>query len=192
MLSRTMSSSMAALRGAARPRGLARTGALDRVAATPRCLDRRHRVSVTSQGSARTELMSHLRRAEIQGWSKDEIQTYSWADFVSRDEGLKAIGKDNKLMPDVDEIYYNSPTGILYQRAIAHEPGSCIVSSGALAVRSGVKTGHGRVVLEEDSNDDVWGGKVDMLLPEDAFLTSRERARRAVRARRLRRLGQAL
>jgi len=180
MLSRMMSSSTAALRGAIRARGVVRASGPEQMAATPRCFDRRHAASVTKQDRVRAELMSHLRQAEIQGWSKEEIQKYPWADPVNRDEALKVMGEVNKLRLDVEEIYYNSPAGVLYQQALAHEPGSCIVSSGALAVSSGVKTGRSpmdkRVVVEEDSKDDVWWGKVNIGMAEDAFLTNRERA----------------
>jgi Phosphoenolpyruvate carboxykinase len=45
-------------------------------------------------------------------------------------------------------------------QALAYEPGSHLVSSGALATLSGAKTGRTpkdkRVVREEDSQDDVW------------------------------------
>merc|ERR1719335_2129961 len=47
----------------------------------------------------------------------------------------------NSMTLDVEEIYYNSPPGVLYQQALEHEPGSAIVSSGALAVKSGKKMG---------------------------------------------------
>ncbi|CAK0805704.1 unnamed protein product [Prorocentrum cordatum] len=175
-----MSSNTGALRGAVRARGVVRTGVLAEVATAPRCLDRRHAASITKQDRVRAELMSHLRQAEIKGWSKDEIQNYPWADPVNRDEALKVMDEVNRLRLDVEEIYYNSPAGVLYQQALAHEPGSCIVSSGALAVCSGVKTGRSpmdkRVVVEEDSKDDVWWGKVNIELTEDAFLTNRERA----------------
>ncbi|CAK0852603.1 unnamed protein product [Prorocentrum cordatum] len=86
----------------------------------------------------------------------------------------------NQLRLDVEEIYYNSPAGVLYQQALAHEKGSCIVSSGALAVRSGEKTGRSpmdkRVVEEEGSKNDVWWGKVNIKLSKESFLTNRERA----------------
>merc|ERR1719343_307455 len=124
--------------------------------------------------------MKQLRQAEIQGWSKDEIQNYPWADLVNRDEALKVMDEVNQLRLDVEEIYYNSPAGVLYQQALAHEKGSCIVSSGALAVRSGEKTGRSpmdkRVVEEEGSKDDVWWGKVNIKLSKESFLTNRERA----------------
>merc|ERR1719217_156439 len=81
---------------------------------------------------------------------------------------------------DVEEIYYNSPAGVLYQQALEHEQGTQIVSSGALSVKSGKKKGGSpldkRVVWEEESKDDIWWGKVNIALPEKSFMTNRERA----------------
>merc|ERR1719200_87999 len=86
----------------------------------------------------------------------------------------------NELLLDVDEIYYNSPAGVLYEQALKHEAGSAIVSSGALAVTSGKKTGRSpldkRIVFEESTADDVWWGKVNVKLDYKSFLTNRERA----------------
>merc|ERR1719188_1453808 len=86
----------------------------------------------------------------------------------------------NDLSLDVDEIYHNSPAGVLYEQALKYEDGSAIVGSGALAVKSGKKTGRSpldkRVVFEESSAEDVWWGKVNIALPEKSFLTNRERA----------------
>merc|ERR1719203_511088 len=94
--------------------------------------------------------------------------------------GLDVLDQVNELSLDVEEIYYNSPPGVLYQQALAHEKGSAIVSSGALAVKSGKKTGRSpldkRVVFEEASADDVWWGKVNMKLDIKSFMTNRERA----------------
>merc|ERR1719453_979949 len=77
-------------------------------------------------------------------------------------------------------MFYNSPAGVLYQQALEHESGSAIVSTGALAVTSGKKTGRSpldkRVVEEEESVNDVWWGKVNVKLSLDSFLTNRERA----------------
>jgi len=86
----------------------------------------------------------------------------------------------NALDLDVEEIFYNSAPGVLYQEAIENEAGTVIVSSGALAVRSGKKTGRSpldkRVVEEPSSKDHVWWGKVNVPLGEKSFLTNRERA----------------
>jgi phosphoenolpyruvate carboxykinase (ATP) len=69
---------------------------------------------------------------------------------------------------------------VLYDQALRYEDGSAIVSTGALAVKSGKKTGRSpldkRVVFEEESANDVWWGKVNMKLETKSFLTNRERA----------------
>merc|ERR1740123_2041982 len=94
--------------------------------------------------------------------------------------GLEVLSEVNSLALDVDEIYYNSPAGVLYEQALRYEEGSAIVDSGALAVKSGKKTGRSpldkRIVFEEASADDVWWGKVNIKLDYKAFLTNRERA----------------
>merc|ERR1712241_239880 len=86
----------------------------------------------------------------------------------------------SELGLDVDEIYYNSPAGVLYEQALLHEKGSAIVSTGALAVKSGKKTGRSpldkRIVFEGSTADDVWWGKVNVKLDIKSFLTNRERA----------------
>jgi len=95
-------------------------------------------------------------------------------------KGISVMEQVNDLSLDVDEIYYNSPAGVLYEQALRYEDGSAIVSSGALAVKSGKKTGRSpldkRVVFEEASADDVWWGKVNVKLEYKSFLTNRERA----------------
>merc|ERR1719330_2338951 len=94
--------------------------------------------------------------------------------------GMDVMEQVNELRLDVEEIYYNSPAGVFYEQALQNEPGTAIVSSGALAVRSGKKTGRSpldkRIVFEESSADDVWWGKVNVKLTSNSFLTNRERA----------------
>merc|ERR1740123_904379 len=93
---------------------------------------------------------------------------------------LEILEGVNSLSLDVEEIYYNSPAGVLYEQALQHEKGSAIVDTGALAVKSGKKTGRSpldkRIVFEESSADDVWWGKVNVKLDQKSFLTNRERA----------------
>merc|ERR1719437_392256 len=124
--------------------------------------------------------MKQLRQAEIKGWSAEDIKAYPFQDPINRDQALAVMDQVNQLRLDVEEIFYNSPAGVLYQQALEHEQGSCIVSSGALAVRSGEKTGRSpmdkRVVEEEGSKNDVWWGKVNIKLSKESFLTNRERA----------------
>jgi len=45
------------------------------------------------------------------------------------------------VTPSKAQIFHNSPPALLYEHAMRYEPGSHIVSSGALAVLSGKKTG---------------------------------------------------
>jgi phosphoenolpyruvate carboxykinase (ATP) len=94
--------------------------------------------------------------------------------------GLDVLEQVNEMALDVEEVFYNSPAGVLYDQALRYEKGSMIVSSGALAVQSGKKTGRSpldkRVVEEESSVDDIWWGKVNVKLDYNSFLTNRERA----------------
>lgn len=103
----------------------------------------------------------------------------SWSPGT-RQEDLDILNGVNALDLDVDEIFYNTAPGILYQEAIQNEKGSAIVSSGALAVISGKKTGRSpldkRVVDEPGSSGHMWWGKVNVKLTDKAFMTNRERA----------------
>jgi phosphoenolpyruvate carboxykinase (ATP) len=126
------------------------------------------------------QLLEQLKVAELKEWSAEEVKTalsMEMGDANNLDQVLDSV---NAMNLNVEEIYYNSPAGVLYQQALEHEPGSAIVSSGAICVRSGKKTGRSpldkRVVLEEESKDDVWWGKVNVKLSYDSFLTNRERA----------------
>lgn len=80
----------------------------------------------------------------------------------------------------VKEVYHNAAPGALYEQACKHEPGSYISNTGALLVSSGAKTGRcpqdKRIVAEPSSVDDVWWGKVNIKLEEEAFMINRERA----------------
>merc|ERR1719246_177431 len=125
--------------------------------------------------------MKQLQAAELKGWTPAEVQSALSMEIgslgVRADDILQGV---NELSLDVDEVYYNSPAGVLYEQALRHEQGSAIVSSGALAVKSGKKTGRSpldkRVVLEESSANDIWWGKVNVKLDLKSFLTNRERA----------------
>mmetsp|Transcript_14908 Transcript_14908/g.33531 ORF Transcript_14908/g.33531 Transcript_14908/m.33531 type:complete len:618 (+) Transcript_14908:90-1943(+) len=91
------------------------------------------------------------------------------------------LGEASKdVTPQHAEIFHNSPTATLYEHALRYEQGSHIVSSGALAVSSGIKTGRSptdkRIVDEPSTRDDIWWGKVNMKLDLKSFLTNRERA----------------
>ena len=91
------------------------------------------------------------------------------------------LGEASKdVTPEHAEIFHNAPTATLYEHALQYEQGSHIVSSGALAVCSGIKTGRSptdkRIVDEASTRDDIWWGKVNMKLDIKSFLTNRERA----------------
>jgi phosphoenolpyruvate carboxykinase (ATP) len=107
---------------------------------------------------------------------KEALSAEGGIDF----HGMDVMNQVNDLALDVEEVFYNSPVGVLYEEALKTEAGSAIVSSGALAVRSGKKTGRSpldkRVVFEEASADDIWWGKVNVKLSLQSFLTNRERA----------------
>merc|ERR1719486_344899 len=126
-------------------------------------------------------LMQQLRTAELKGFTEAEIQAALSMEIGSLGtHGLDVMDQVNELELDVEEIFYNSPVGVLYEEALKTEKGSAIVSSGALAVKSGKKMGRSpldkRVVFEEASADDIWWGKVNVKMKIDSFLTNRERA----------------
>jgi len=147
----------------------------------------RFRVSTSWTKSAKrtteqkTNLLASLKQTELKGWTEAEVK-----EALSNEEGemgvhgVDVMNQVNELQLDVEEVFYNSPVGVLYEEALANEPGTSIVSSGALAVKSGKKTGRSpldkRVVFEEGSADDIWWGKVNMKLEYKSFLTNRERA----------------
>lgn len=79
-----------------------------------------------------------------------------------------------------DNIVRNAYPPVLYQEAIEYEPEAAIADSGALMVRSGVKTGRSpkdkRIVQSEESADDIWWGTVNIPVDEQTFEINRERA----------------
>jgi len=141
--------------------------------------DSRSASSVTRADKVKASLMEQLKGAELKGWSKEEVASFLRLENQDRNI-VDVFSQVNELSLDVDEIFYNAPAGVLYQQALLHEKGSKIASSGALAVRSGKKTGRSpldkRVVEEASSVDDIWWGKVNIKLPLKSFLTNRERA----------------
>ncbi len=80
----------------------------------------------------------------------------------------------------VGEIVHNAVPARLYEAALKFESGSAIVKGGALAVRSGKRTGRSpsdkRIVRHEHSAADVWWGDINIDLDEKSFLINRERA----------------
>merc|ERR1719160_718811 len=126
-------------------------------------------------------LLNTLKQAELKGMTEADVKEALSMDVGELGvHGLDVMQQVNELELDVEEIFYNSPVGVLYEEALKNEPGTAIVSSGALAVKSGKKTGRSpldkRVVFEEISADDVWWGKVNIKLKVESFLTNRERA----------------
>merc|ERR550532_909033 len=128
--------------------------------------------------------MDQLKVAELKGWSAEKLQEAlsMEAGFVDR-HGLDIMEQVEDLALDVEEVFYNASPGVLYEQALKNEKGSRIVSSGALAVKSGKKTGRSpldkRIVYENgfgESAEDVWWGKVNIKLTRSSFLTNRERA----------------
>ncbi|MBM4020799.1 MAG: phosphoenolpyruvate carboxykinase (ATP) [Planctomycetes bacterium] len=79
----------------------------------------------------------------------------------------------------VPVVIRNAPPGRLYEDAVSRERAG-IVSSGAIAIRSGVKTGRSpgdkHVVRSPESGADVWWGSVNHAIDEHTFLLNRQRA----------------
>lgn len=81
---------------------------------------------------------------------------------------------------EVKNIVRNVAPPILYQEAIEYEEDAAIADSGALMVRSGVKTGRSpkdkRIVRHADSENDVWWGDINIAVDKLTFDINRERA----------------
>jgi phosphoenolpyruvate carboxykinase (ATP) len=79
----------------------------------------------------------------------------------------------------VTNVLRNAEPSVLYEQALRRGEAE-IVSSGALAARSGAKTGRSpkdkRIVDSEPSNKDVWWGDVNIKLAEKTFQVNRQRA----------------
>ena len=79
----------------------------------------------------------------------------------------------------VKNVLRNASPALLYEQAIRRGEGE-IVASGALAARSGSKTGRSpkdkRIVDQEPSTKDIWWGDVNIKLSEKTFLVNRQRA----------------
>jgi phosphoenolpyruvate carboxykinase (ATP) len=81
----------------------------------------------------------------------------------------------------VTNVVRNASAAELYETALCHEKGTAIASSGALVALSGEKTGRSpsdkRIVLDEETKDEVWWGPVNIKLDDHTFQINRERAR---------------
>ena len=79
----------------------------------------------------------------------------------------------------VPVVVRNAPPSRLYEDAVSREQAG-IVSSGAIAIRSGAKTGRSpadkHVVHRPESEQDVWWGPVNHSIDEHTFLLNRQRA----------------
>lgn len=80
----------------------------------------------------------------------------------------------------VAHLHRNLAPATLYEIAIQQETGTSIVSSGALAVSSGRKTGRSpadkRIVFAPESSPNIWWGDVNIALDNDVFSINVERA----------------
>ncbi|MDM8518886.1 phosphoenolpyruvate carboxykinase (ATP) [Anaerolineales bacterium HSG6] len=81
---------------------------------------------------------------------------------------------------EVGNIVRNARPPVLYQEALEYEPEAAIADSGALMVRSGVKTGRSpkdkRIVAHPDSKDDIRWGSVNIEINEKTFDINHDRA----------------
>lgn len=79
----------------------------------------------------------------------------------------------------VGDVIRNASPARLYEEGVRHDK-SFVVSSGALAARSGSKTGRSpkdkRLVEHDDSKGDVWWGDVNIPLDDATFQVNRQRA----------------
>ncbi len=80
----------------------------------------------------------------------------------------------------VRNIIRNATTARLYEHAILGEA-AVIASSGALATRSGDKTGRSpkdkRIVDSPETTNDVWWGDINIRMTDRSFVINRQRAR---------------
>lgn len=80
----------------------------------------------------------------------------------------------------VKEIIRNATTARLYEMAIIDHD-AVIAFSGALATRSGDKTGRSpkdkRIVESSATTNDIWWGDINIRLTEKSFMINRQQAR---------------
>jgi phosphoenolpyruvate carboxykinase (ATP) len=80
---------------------------------------------------------------------------------------------------EADNVIRNAAPARLYEDAIINEK-AAVMSSGAIAVRSGAKTGRSpadkRIVDHPASTNQIWWGPVNIKLGEDIFIINRQRA----------------
>ncbi len=80
----------------------------------------------------------------------------------------------------VENVIRNAAPSQLYEEAIKNDQRSAISAAGALITYSGRKTGRSpadkRIVAEDDSENDIWWGNINIKLDEHTFMVNRERA----------------
>ena len=79
----------------------------------------------------------------------------------------------------VEAVLRNAAPATLYEEAVKTDATAAITSSGALAIRSGRKTGRSpadkRIVREPGTEEDIWWGDINIGLDERTFDINRER-----------------
>ena len=77
-------------------------------------------------------------------------------------------------------VLRNAAPAVLYEEALRYDPTAAITSSGALAIRSGAKTGRSpgdkRIVEHPESKEDIWWGAINIGLDDHTYQINRERA----------------
>src|SRR5690625_6293330 len=73
----------------------------------------------------------------------------------------------------VEAVLRNAAPATLYEEAVKTDATAAITSSGALAIRSGRKTGRSpadkRIVREPGTEEDIWWGDINIGLDERTF-----------------------
>ncbi len=78
------------------------------------------------------------------------------------------------------KLYRNLSPAQLYAKALRYDLGAVISDNGALILRSGEKTGRSpsdkRIVKEQQTQDDIWWGEVNIPMDTRTFRINRQRA----------------
>eukprot|EP01137_Pigoraptor_chileana_P000324 Opistho-2@36321 len=107
--------------------------------------------------------------------------------YQSVESGLDKVDYEADICTNLEDhglrahsIVHNGTPSFLYEEALRNEKGTNITASGALATRSGAKTGRSpadkRITVEPTSASDVWWGPVNIKLDQASFMINRERA----------------
>ena len=80
----------------------------------------------------------------------------------------------------VENVVRNASPSMLYEEAVANDERAAISNAGALITYSGRKTGRSpadkRIVVEPETENDIWWGNINIKLDEHTFMVNRERA----------------